>query len=248
LLTLPDTIAKERSLWYIRNEAESLEPDIASLNRDTQHIIVVDDAHRFSLLYQLREVIVNTELAGKVTLILATRSIFKDSLIYQLGLPGDRVETIEVKPLDNQDIDQILQHSPHSITNQDIRHTIVRIAQGNPLIAGIATRLHQGGIDLINLTRDRVLTLHLDEIIKDLSEADRDAPNGYHNYVQYLQILAALGTVNLDEQELQAKIYELIGISPIDEERIVSRLVEAGLVERYWNTLKIGSEVWLSRS
>ena len=243
LLTLPDTIAKERSLWYIRNEAESLEPDIASLNRDTQHIIVVDDAHRFSLLYQLREVIVNTELAGKVTLILATRSIFKDSLIYQLGLPGDRVETIEAKPLDNQDIDQILQHSPHSITNQDIRHTIVRIAQGNPLIAGIATRLHQGGIDLINLTRDRVLTRHLDEIIKDLSETDRDAHNSYHNYIKYLQILAALGTVNLDEQELQAKIYELIGISPIDEERIVSRLVEAGLVERYWNTLKIASEV-----
>ncbi len=243
LLALPDIIPKERSLWYIRNEAESVEPDIASLNRDTQHIIVVDDAHRFSLLYQLREVIVNTELAGKVTLILATRSIFKDSLIYQLGLPGDRVETIEVKPLENQDINQILQHSPHSITDQNTRHTIVRIAEGNPLIAGIAARLQQGGIDLINLTRDRVLTSHLDEILKDLSEVEREAPNSYQNYIRYLQILAALGTVNQDEQELQATIHELIGISPIDEETIVVRLVEAGLVERYWKTLKIASEV-----
>ena len=243
LLALPDIIPKERSLWYIRNEAETVEPDIASLSRDTQHIIVVDDAHRFSLLYQLREVIVNTELAGKVTLILATRSIFKDSLIYLLGLPGDRVETIEVKPLENQNIDQILQNPPHSITDQDTRHAIVRIAEGNPLIAGIAARLHQGGIDLLNLTRDRVLTSHLDEILKDLSEAEREAPNSYQNYIRYLQILAALGTVNLDEQELQAKIYESIRISPIDEERIVVRLVEAGLVERYWKTLKIASEV-----
>lgn len=243
LLALSDIIQKERSLWYIRNEAESVEPDIASLNRDTQHVIVVDDAHRFSLLYQLREVIVNTELAGKVTLILATRSIFKDSLIYQLGLPGDRVETIEVQPLENQDIDQILQNSPHSITDEDTRHAIVRIAEGNPLIAGIAARLHQRGINLINLTRDRVLTSHLDEILKDLSEAEREAPNSYQNYIRYLQILAALGSVNLDEQELQTKIHEVVKISPIDEERIVVRLVEAGLVERYWKTLKIASEV-----
>ncbi len=55
LLALPDIIPKERSLWYIRNEAESVEPDIASLSRDTQHIIVVDDAHRFSLLYSNRQ-------------------------------------------------------------------------------------------------------------------------------------------------------------------------------------------------
>jgi hypothetical protein len=243
LLALPNIISKERSLWYIRNETESVEPDIATLNRDNQHIIVVDDAHRFSLLYQLREVIVNTELARKVTLILATRSIFKDSLIYQLGLPGDQVETIEVKPLENQDIDQILQNSPHRITDLDIRHAIVRIAEGNPLIAGIAARLHQGGIDLLNLTRDRVLTSHLDEILKDLSETEREASNSYQNYIRYLQILAALGAVNLDEQELQAKIHELIGISPIDEEIIVVRLVEAGLVEQYWKTLKIASEV-----
>jgi hypothetical protein len=243
LLALPDIIPKERSLWYIRNEAESVEPDIASLSRDTQHIIVVDDAHRFSLLYRLREVIVNTELAGKVILILATRSIFKDSLIYQLGLPGDRVETIEVKPLENQNIDQILQNSPHSITDQDARHAIVRIAEGNPLIAGIAARLHQGEIDLINLTRDRVLTSFLDEIVKDLSEAERESTNSSQNYIRYLQILAALGSVNLDEQELQTKIHEVVEISPIDEDRIVSRLVEAGLVERYWRTLKIASEV-----
>lgn len=243
LLALPNIIPQERVLWYIRNEAESVEEDIVSLDRNTQQIIIVDDAHRFRLLEQLREVIVNPKLAGKVTLLLTTRSIFKDSLIYQLGLPGDRVEQIEVKPLENQDIDQILQNSPHSITDQDIRHAIVRIAEGNPLIAGIAARLHKGGIDLINLTRDRVLTSYLDEIVKDLSEVERESNNSYQNYIHYLQILAALGTINLEEQELQSIIHEVIGISAIDEERIVSRLVEAGLVERYWKTLKIASEI-----
>ena len=243
LLALPDIIPKERSLRYVRNEAESIEPDIASLNRDTQHIIVVDDAHRFSLLYHLRDVIVNTELAGKVTLILATRSIFKHSLIYQLGLPGDRVEMIEVKPLENQDIDQILQNARYRITERDARYAIVRIAEGNPLIAGIAAQLYQRGMIPIDLTRDQVLTSYLDEILKDLSEAERATTNSHHDYIRYLQILAALGSVNLDEQELQTRIHEVVNISPIDAERIVSRLLEAGLVERYWRTLRIASEV-----
>ncbi|WP_460201624.1 hypothetical protein [Scytonema sp. NUACC21] len=44
----------------------------------------------------------------------------------------------------------------------------------------------------------------------------------YQTYIRYLQVLAALGTVNLKEQQLQAKIYEVVGISPIDEQSIVT--------------------------
>jgi hypothetical protein len=239
LLKLPDLIPKERSLWYVRNEAESVEPDIASLDKNARHIIVVDDAHRFSLLDQLREVIVNPQFAGKVTLILATRNLFKDSLINQLGLPGDRVKTIEVKPLYNQDIDQILQNSPHNITEQDSRHAIIRIAEGNPLCAGITAGLYKKGISL-NLTRDQVLTSHLDQILKDLSREDKESDQ---KYIRYLQILAALGHINLDDRELMAKIYEVVEISEIDEERMVSCLVKAGLIEKYWKTIMISSEV-----
>jgi hypothetical protein len=242
LLALTEAVGNERILYYVRNEAESIESELASLDPDRQHILVVDDAHRFSGLKQLREVIVNPQLAGKVTLILATRSIFKDSLISQIGLLGNRFETIEVKPLEKQNIEKILQNSPYNLTDQDIRYAIVRIAEGNPLIAGIATGLHKGGINFINLTGDQVLTCFLKEIIQDLIKADINK-NDAQIYILYLQILAALGSVNLDEQELQEKIHKIVGISPINEGRFVFRLVESGLVERYGNTLKIASQV-----
>ncbi|MUG94450.1 hypothetical protein F7734_19545 [Scytonema sp. UIC 10036] len=60
LLSLPEIIPPGRSLWFIRNEAESIEPELASLEHNHQYVIVVDDAHRFHLLSQLREVIIQS--------------------------------------------------------------------------------------------------------------------------------------------------------------------------------------------
>ncbi|WP_146033937.1 ATP-binding protein [Nostoc cycadae] len=241
LLSLPEIVPEGRSLWYVRNTAESIEPDLVSLEREHQHIIVVDDAHRFNLLPQLREVLVNPEFASKVTLILATRSVFKDSILYQLGtLLDNQFATVEVKPLSNQDINQILEASPYNIAEEDIRYAIVKTAEGNPLFAGIAARLVQQGKTLANLSREQILTNYLDEIIKDLAEVN-DGDRQF--YIRYLQILAALGSINLGEEELQGKIYEVIGISEIDEPRIIARLMEAGIIEKYWKTIKLSSEV-----
>jgi hypothetical protein len=244
LLSLPEIVPEGRLLWYVRNTAESIEPDLVSLDRDRQHVIIVDDAHRFNLLSQLREVLVNPEFASKVTLILSTRSVFKDSILYQLGtLPDNEFANIEVKPLTNQDINQILESSQYKITEENVRYAIVKTAEGNPLFAGIAARLVQQGKKLTNLSREQILTNYLDEIIKDLEAGDNSDRQSYQTYMRYLQILAALGNINLANDELNAKIYEVTGISPIDQPRIIARLVEAGIVEQYCKTIKIVSEV-----
>jgi len=244
LLSLPEIVPEGRSLWYVRNEAESIEPELASLDRDHRHVIVVDDAHRFNLLSQLREVIVNPKFAGKVTLILSTRSVFKESIIYQLGtLPDNQIATVEIKPLTNQDINQIIESSPYNIAQEEVRYAIVKTAEGNPLFAGIAVCLVQQGVALTNLPREQILTRYLNEIIHDLDEGDNSDRQSYQAYIRYLEILAALGNINLVEQELQAKISEVISISPIDQQRIRTRLVEVGILEKYSETLKIASEV-----
>ncbi|MBN4002003.1 hypothetical protein [Nostoc sp. LPT] len=131
----------------------------------------------------MRELLVNPELANKVTLILSTRSVFKDSILYQLGtLLDNQFATIEVKTLTNQDINQILEFSLYNITEEDVRYAIVKTAEGNPLFAGIAARLFQQGKTLVNLSREKILTNYLDEIIKDLAEADNsDRLNDYHS-------------------------------------------------------------------
>ena len=239
LLELPKIISSGTSLRYVRIRAESIEYDLASLDCKSRHVIVVDDAHRFGLLHQLGEILINPALVGKVTLVVATRSVFKDSVIYKLGyLAGDQVSEIEVKPLENIDIDQLLQTPPYEITHDDTRHILVRIAKGDPLIAGVAARLVQRGESVINLNREQVLTRYLNEIIHQLAEAGYD-----DRYIHYLEILAALGTIDFNNQELREKLQKIVNISQSDEDLVISRLVNAGIVERYWKTIKITSEV-----
>jgi Effector-associated domain 10 len=243
LLAISDLISSQQSLWYVRNEAESIESELVSLDTDRQHIIVVDDAHQCNLLHQLREVLVNPQLADKITLILATSSTFHDSVIERLNVPIDRVSSIKIPSLDNKNINEILQNSPYQITNQDLRYTIVRIAEKNPLIAGLAARLSQQGIALTNLSCNEVITQYLDNLINNLVRVNGHDRQNATIYIRYLQIFAALGKIDLNEESVRVKIHEIVGITSIDEEPIIMRLIEAGLVERHWQTLKITSEV-----
>ncbi|HEY9814085.1 MAG TPA: ATP-binding protein, partial [Candidatus Sericytochromatia bacterium] len=240
LLELPKLIPSGASLQYVCTRAESIEYDLTLLDRNGRHVIVVDDAHRFIKLYQLGQVLLNPELDRKVTLILTTRSVFKDSVTYQLGLPaGYQRQEIEVEALKNLDIDQLLQTPPCEITDEDTRHAIVHLAKGEPLIAGIAARLVQHGESIIKLNRDDVLTQHLNDIIRDLTKSESDSDR----YISYLEVLAALGTLDLNNQQLREKVQLVVDIKQAEEDRIVEVLVEAGLVDRYWRTLKITSEV-----
>ena len=239
LLTLPDAVSEGTSVWYVRTEAESIDRDLAMLDSNGQQVIVVDDAHHFAPLPHLREALVNPELAGKVKLVLATRGVFRETVLYQLGsFPGDQICKIGLEALTNADIDRLLQNPPHAIVDQALRHALVRIAEGSPLLACIGARLAQRGVSRMGLTRDQVLTSYLDLIIHDLAEAGYD-----DRYIGYLQVLAALGTFDLGNEALREKVQQVVGISQFEEDLIVGRMVSAGLVERYWMTLKIASEV-----
>jgi len=239
LLALPDIVPEGTQLWYTRTEAETIERDLASLNRNRKHVIVVDDAHRFIPLPHLREVLVNPDYANKVKLVLSTRSVFSEHVAFQFPqIPGDQIAYLELGPLTNADVDRLLLSEPCNIVNQEVRRTLIAVAEGNPLIARIGARLVQRGANLARLTRDEVLTRYFDEVIHDLAEAGYD-----ERYVRYLEILAALGTIELNNEPLRQRVQAVVGITAAEEERIISRLVEAGLVERYWMTIRIVSEV-----
>ncbi len=239
LLALSDITPGDAYLWYIRTEAETIEWELTNLNPDCHHILVVDDAHRFSRLPQLHEALINPNLSGRVKIVLATRSIFKDPVVNLLSPPSSvNFVDVNVQPLSNAEIDELLINEPFLIANEDARHAILGVADGNPFFAGIAAHLIQRGESLVGLSRDQVLVRYLTDIICDLAEA------GYGDrYLAYIEIMSALGTIDLNNQALRERIRELIGINQVEEERMIARLEDTGLVERYWMTSKLTSEV-----
>lgn len=240
LLSLKDQLSPNVSLWYVRNEAESIESEIINLNRETTHIIIIDDAHRCQFLAKFREVLINPELSNKVVIILATRSIFKESICYELGIQHE-IPKVEIKPLENLDINELLQSHPYEIVNIEIRHELVRLSEGNPLIAGIAARLYQKGEDLMSLSHDQLLTQYLKEIIQDLLGVDKNIAE------KYLQLIALLGTIDLNDSELTNNICELLHINNLEVEKLINSLVESGLLEQYGSLIRLSSEVLADR-
>jgi hypothetical protein len=239
LLALPEVITEDTQLWYTRTEAETIERDLATLDRNRQHVIVVDDTHRFAPLPHLREVLINPNYAGKVKLVLSTRSVFSEYVTFRFPqIPSDQIAYLELGPLTNADIDHLLRNDPCNITDKNVRRTLITAAEGSPLIAQLGARLAQRSGEVVGLTRDEVLTHYFDELIHDLAEIGYD-----DRYVRYLEVLAALGTLDMSNEALRQRVQEVVGISSAEEERIVARLVGSGLVERYWKTLKIASEV-----
>lgn len=239
LLSLTEIVPPNIHLLYVRPEAESVEWEINNLDQKSEHIFVVDDAHRFSNLYQLREALINPNLVNQVKIILVTRSIFKDTVISQLSPPGSFLPaSVELVPLSNAEVDEFLTNHPYSITDKNIRNLILRIAEGNPLFAGISARLVMQGKSLEGLNREQVFVQYLQNVIQDLADA-----NYGDQYLAFIEVLAALGTINLSNQQLRERIQEIIGIKKNEEERMVKRLVDSGLVERYWMLLKLSSEV-----
>jgi hypothetical protein len=85
-----------------------------------------------------------------------------------------------------------------------------------------------------------LLTQYLDEILKDLTGGDLHAAKKYE---RYLQVIAVLGGIDLDDGDIRAIIDEVLTISPHEEENIVERLVESGLLEQYGSIIRLSSEV-----
>jgi hypothetical protein len=244
LLSLSEILPTDISLWYVRNEAESVESELVNLDRASKHIIVIDDAHHCPLLSYFREILVNPDFANKVVLVLATRSIFKESVVYELGIRSG-ISEIEIKPLKDSDIDELLQSNPYEINNLEARHELVRIAEGNPLIAGVAARLHQKGEDLRHLSNQELLTRYFEEIIQDLSDIDNHIDKRIAK--KYLQLIAVLGSIDLSDGELTDKICEVLSTNHLEVENLVSPLIESGLVEQYGSLIRLSSEVLADR-
>ena len=244
LLSLSEILPTDISLWYVRNEAQSIESELVNLDRAAKHIIVIDDAHRCPLLSYFREALVNPDFANKVVLVLATRSIFKESVIYTLGIRSE-IPEVEIKPLKDSDINELLQSNPYEINNIEARHEIVRIAEGNPLIAGVAARLHQKGEDLRHLSNQKLLTQYFEEIIQDLAGIDNYIDK--HIIKKYLQLMAVLGSIDLSDDELRHQVCEVLSINYLEVDKLVNPLIESGLIEQYGSLIRLSSEVLADR-
>lgn len=230
---LERTFGESGQVRFCRTASETFEDHLEELDLRRRTFIIADDAHEFAHQKDLLELVTSPRFASGVTLILVTRPVFVEHLAIPFQSKGIDCVKEEVHPLSNHDIDAILRHPPLELQDEVERGRIIRIAEGNPLIATLAAKLVKAGKDVANLTKDSTFASYYESLLEQAVEADAQIGR------RYLAILAGIRGLDLQVKLLQAKVLELSGLEQSKEDSLLSHLERAGIISRTWRTIKI---------
>ena len=230
---------QEKPLWFLDTDASIADATFEALKDDQKHIMVLDDAHRFTSLQTLRGLLLSSQFAGRIILVLVTRSVYVDELkrVFS-GLSPDQIQELELLRLDRKEIVSILEQQNLPTDNTPLVSQLIAAVEGIPLYAHVGIKLVQAGISVSKLVRSELLSYFLDELVREIGEPARQ-----RQAVEYIGIIALLGTINVTDDELRGKIREALNLAPLEEDMLIEHLENARLIERQWKMIRVGSEV-----
>jgi len=223
-----------RPAWEVtclRPEARDLGAVRAVLEAGKEHLIVVDDATRCAWLGQLGSILLAPEHEGRLKAIITCRSgeiAFARSALD--GRAGMATIEVEVPPLAQAEIVEILRSPPLQITNRQALSAIAHATRGNPLLAKLAARLLKEGVEWRELpAADNVLTRYLAQRIAEVvhSLARRGMSEAKIN--AYLRVLAALGGLQRRDASLRGAVAQICTLSVEEEDLLFSSLSSSGI-------------------
>lgn len=180
-------------------------------------ILLIDDAHRIDDLSGVR-LLLDDSRYDEVRFLLTIRPGFQAQVVEKCRLHDTEYDECSVVQVERRTIDSIVRGDPYRIGNEDIRLSIIAIADGNPLIAHIAAQAASRG----KLYRENLASLlrnHLQDLIRGLR-----SQGGAQQRV--LGIVALLGYVR--DAEL-ASVGLIAGVGDPECREIINSLADAGI-------------------
>jgi DNA-binding Lrp family transcriptional regulator len=191
--------------------------------------VVIDNAHRrLDDLGALLSALERLPFHPKVVLI--ARPGYRDEVSgvtagVWLG-PISKELTIELGPLGWKPMSEMLKAPPLEIESGPQRGAIVQLAEGNPQIAVIAARVAKERRSVLGLSGDELLQRYIAYLIPTTLAGDSDS----RRQRQLLALLAALGGIDVGEDEVLREIAGMLRSTPEQVADRLEQLAESGLV------------------
>lgn len=218
-------------LWFLSTVSDVTRADLAALGPGPK-VIVVDDAHDRDTLGAVFEYVAQD--SNQARLVLATRPYALSRLVREASVFGLEGRQVELETLNHDDLRELAkimlaaQDKP-----DDWAEPVVGLAGGSPLIVAMAVRIlsrEEMAPERIRAEqglRDHVLGRFARVVSGRLGPSD-DA--GVTQKI--LEILALVQPFHPEDSRLLALIETVHGISQAETERVLTRLVEGGVVLR----------------
>lgn len=218
---------------FLRPETESLERHFDELDPNSSYVLFVDDGQELQQFRQLLALMLSPEFKDKLHVIIAAHPWVKDKLKAEFESRGLACEEMDLDRLANADIDLILQHASLGVTDEQARAVIVRIAEGNPLVAvTAASYLAQTG-SLYGFNRHQFLSAYFARALDLAFKDDRDEA-----YLT-LAVLAATKGIEYEDTPTRSILAGAVGLSEGQLNVVIDRLKGARLVRHTWSRIRV---------
>jgi len=229
-----DERTRELTVLFVRPYARPSDADLEQLDPGKRYLIVLDNAHEVeAILTLLREALGNGDLASSVQVIATIHPSYAKEIKRALATAARAVVEIPLTPIGAQDLDALLGQAPYSVANDRLRDQIVRLADGNPLLAQFAVEVARNGGDLSALHTRDIPGQYLERFTAQVGWSDAEVMH------RYLAILAALRRIEAQWPQLRERIRAVAGLDAAQEERLLGLLQRAGVVRRNVRSIRL---------
>lgn len=222
---------------FLRPEVTSIEEHLAEVDPIKPLLLFVDDAHDLEPLKQLITLLMSPEFKDKIHCVVASHPWGKEDLLREFRSRGITCREMDLSELSVQAMNDILRHEAVGVADEFQRGVIIKLAEGNPLVALLAADLLRQTGSLTGLSKHDVLTAYfstsLDKALE--GQADRDKVR------LFLAIVAA--TRGIAYGQHRSVLAELLGLTQDMLDGLVERLEDLGLMKQGWSRLRVIPEL-----
>lgn len=229
-----DERTRDLTVLFARPDARPTNADLEHLEPGKRYLIVLDNAHEAeTMLALLREALGNPDLASGVQVVATLHPSYAEEMKRALATATRAVTEISLAPIAARDLDALLGQAPYSVVDDRVRDQIVRLAEGNPLLAQFAVEVARDGGDLSTLHTRDIPGRYLERFTAHVGWGDAEAMH------RYLAILAALRRIDAQWPQLRERVRAVADLDAAQEERLLGLLQRAGVVRRNVRSIRL---------
>ncbi len=200
-------------------------------NNDKNYILFIDDANRIDSFNQILG-FYNSKIKGKMKIVITVRDYALETL--KKMLVEKDIKEMYLEKLSDENIVDIIQEEPFLILNQDYQKEILRIADGNPRIAIMVSKLAQEKQDIRVLSDVyELFDKYFSTFLKDNSLLDDKLS------LKCLGLVAFFNTLPYKESETIEDILGNFDIGYFDFLECVEKLEKLEIINLQYDYLKL---------
>jgi hypothetical protein len=200
---------------------------LGQLGSGYQLVVVVDNAHRRNDLSRVLALLERRQPKPKVVFIARPHRVdVIESAAASVWLgPLTHDDQVVIRGLSTPDLIALVKGPPFGLRYDGMIRAVVRLAEGNPLIAILAAQLARDGQSIAELSRASVFEAHVSSVLGALTEASAEP----RQLREVLAIVAALGSINSHDTDLIDRVARLVGFGPKAVNGWLAELSDLGL-------------------